>query len=295
MDLLDVSVFVAAVEAGSLAGAARRCGVPALTASRRLAALEKALGARLMHRTTRALALTGEGEKFLPFARGLLEAEAGARAALAGDPALTGGLLRLTASAAFGRLVLTPIIAGFLREHPRLEIDLMLTDAMVDVVGQGLDLAIRIAEMRDSSLVARRVGDSPRGLYAAPGYLARSGTPAALADLERHQCLPLAGTTHWSFRSGERTVRLRARGRLSINSVDALREACVAGAGVAMLSDWHVQADLAEGRLVELSFPATIIEPLGIWAVLPSSRMAPPRTRLFVDHLARTLRARADG
>lgn len=289
MNFADVAIFVAAADAGSLAAAARRRGISPLTASRRVAALEQAVGARLLHRTTRALALTNEGERFLPFARAMLEAEAGGRAILGEGAAQASGLLRLTASVAFGRKVVTPAIVDFLRQHPEVEADLVLTDALVDLVAQGFDLGIRIAQLRDSSLIARRLADNPRSLYASPDYLRRAGTPTTLGDLASHQCLPLGDTTHWSFRLGDRLVRQRVGGRLSTHSIDALHQACVDGAGIALLSDWDTHDDVAQGRLLPVTVERAVPDALAVWAVYPTVRLVPPRVRLFVEYLSHRL------
>ncbi|HWL81262.1 MAG TPA: LysR family transcriptional regulator [Roseomonas sp.] len=294
MNLSDVAVLVEAVRAGSLAAAARRLRIAPMLASRRLAALEEALGARLLHRTTRALALTPEGEAFLPHAQAMLEEEAAARAALRPVGVGLSGTLRVTASIPFGRKVLAPLVPVFLRDHPDLQIDLLLTDGVVDIVAQGLDLAIRIAPLRDNALVARRLADSPRGLYAAPSYLAEHGLPAVLADLARHRCLTVTGTSHWSFLVAGKPVRQRVSGPFTSSSVEALHQACLGGLGIANLSAWNVREDLAAGRLVALPLEAAEPEPLAIWAVYPTARLVPPKTRGFIAALEAHLRQEAE-
>lgn len=290
MDIPCVAVLVEAASAGSLAAAARRLGISPLTATRRLAALEEDVGARLFHRTTRALALTPEGEALLPFAQALLETEAEARASV--RPAASGasGLLRLTASAAFGRKIVTPVVADFMRVHPLVTVDLLLTDGLVDIVAQGIDLAIRIATLKDSGLIARRLADNPRGLYAAPAYLDAQGRPAVVADLARHHCLTLSGIGHWTFVAGARSVRARVRGRFTANSIEGVHQACLSGLGIAMLSIWDAREEVADGRLVPLALVDGAPEPLAIWAVHPSSRFVPPKVRLFTAALEAALR-----
>ncbi|UEM07684.1 LysR family transcriptional regulator (plasmid) [Skermanella rosea] len=290
MDLAAVAVLVEAANAGSLAAAARRLGISPLMATRRLAALEAEVGARLMHRTTRALALTPEGEGLLPFAQAMLENEAAARASVRPAAAGASGLLRLTASAAFGRKVVAPVIAGFLKANPQVSVDLLLTDALVDMVAQGVDLAIRIAPLKDSSLIARRLANNPRHLYATPSYLEEHGTPGAVADLVRHQCLGFSGATHWPLAGGARGNRVRVQARFSANSIEGLREICLAGLGIAILSDWDVREEVARGQIVPLRLTDGEPEPLAIWAVHPSSRFVPPKVRLFTAALAEALR-----
>lgn len=285
MDIDCVAVFVEATRAGSLAAAARKLGLVPMAASRRLAALEAELDVRLVHRTTRALALTAEGEAFLPYAEAMIEDAVGARAAVRPSTSGVAGLLRVTASEPFGRKVVSAMLPGFLAANPDLRVDLQLTDGLVDIVAAGVDVAIRIAPLRDSSLVARRLADSPRRLYASPDYLDSAGVPRRLADLAAHQCLLFSGATHWTFVSGERTRRLRVMGRCSSNSIEALHEACLRGLGLALLAEWNVADDVAAGRLVPVPLEDAEPETLGIWAVYPTARLVPPKVRLFVEAL----------
>ena len=290
MNLFDVSVLVEAVQAGSLASAARRLGISPMVASRRLAALEQELGVRLVHRTTRSLAPTGEGEAFLPYAQAMIEDEANARAAVRPSQAGVSGMLRVTASVPFGRKVVAPMIPDLMRAHPDLRVDLLLTDSIVDIVAHGIDVAIRIAQLRDNALIAKRLAANPRALYAAPAYLDAYGAPAKLADLDRHQCLVTTGTTHWSFDQGATIVRQKIGGRFTASSVEALHQACVGGLGIANLSAWDVQEALEAGRLVAVPLSDAVPEPLAIWAVYPTSRLVPPKVRAFVAVLEKRLR-----
>lgn len=292
MNLADVAVFVEAVRARTLAGAARRLGIAPMAASRALAALEGELATRLLHRTTRALSLTPEGEAFLPHAQAMLDDEAEARAAIRPSGAGAAGLLRITASVPFGLRVVSPFIPRFLADNPEVQVDLLLTDGIVDLVGQGIDLALRIAHLRDSGLIARRLAANPRGLYAAPAYLAAHPAPARLADLAGHACLTVTGSPGWSFVTpAGKPLRRRVPGRFSASSPEALREACLHGGGIALLSAWSVRDDLAAGRLVEIMLADAAVEPLDVWAVHPGARLVPARTRRFIAafeaHLAR--------
>lgn len=289
MDLADVGVFVEAARAGSLAGAARRLGITPMAASRRMAALEQEVGARLVHRTTRSLSLTAEGEAFLPHAQAMLEGEAAARAAIRPSDAGASGLLRITASAAFGRKVVAPAAAEFMHANPEVSIDLLLTDSVVDIVAGGVDLAIRIAPLRDNSLIARRLADNPRALYAAPAYLERRGAPRKLADLAEHDCLAMSGATHWAFVSGGRQVQQKVAGRFTASGVEGLHQACLGGSGITPLSAWDVRDEVADGRLVELPLEDAALPGWSIWAVYPTARHAPAKVRLFVAALAARL------
>jgi DNA-binding transcriptional LysR family regulator len=291
MNLEDVGVFIEAAHAGSLAAAARRLGITPMAASRRLAALESELAARLVHRTTRALSLTAEGEAFLPHAQAMLEDEAAARLAIRPSDAGASGMLRITASAPFGRKVVAPMIPLFMAANPDLHVDLLVTDSVMDIVASGIDVAIRIAVLRDNSLIARRLDDNPRKLYASPDYLAARGAPKVLADLADHECLAISGVSHWTFMVGDKPAHQRVAGRFSASGVETLHMACLGGLGITMLSDWNIREDVAAGRLVEVPLADAVLEPWSIWAVYPSARLVPAKVRLFIDALAARLRA----
>jgi len=285
MDTVAVAILVTAAQAGSLAAAARRLHLTPMSATRRLAALERDLGVRLLHRTTRSVALTPEGEAFLPFARTLIESEAAGRARLHQATLQVSGLLRVTAPVAFGRKIIAPLVPGLLRDHPDLEIELHLNDAVVDLVGAGFDLAIRIAPLRDSELIARRLADSTRVLCAAPSYAAARGLPERLEDLARHDCLTPIGTSHWSFRVDGKEHKVRVAGRFSSNGIDGLHQACLGGAGIALLALWNVRDDLRTGRLVRVPLGDVSPEERSIWAVYPSARYVLPKLRAFLSVL----------
>jgi DNA-binding transcriptional LysR family regulator len=285
IDLANIAVLVEAVQAGSLAAAARRLRITPMLASRRLAELEAQLGVRLMHRTTRSLSLTGEGEAFLSHARLLLEQEATARMSVRPGLASVTGMLRVTASVPFGRKVVAPLVAVLLRDHPDLQVDLLLSDGIIDIVAQGIDLAIRIAPLRENTLVARRLADNPRRLYASPAYVADHGLPETPADLVRHRCLALTGTSHWSFLAGSGTLRQGVTGPFTSSSIEALHQACLGGLGIAMLSEWDVEEEVAIGHLLPISLGAWQPDALAIWAVYPTARLVPPKVRLFIAAL----------
>ena len=171
MEFSALAVLVETASSGSLAAAARRLRITPMAATRSLSGLEQELGVRLLHRTTRALALTEEGQAFLPHAQALLEARDAAQASVGPATGNAAGLLRLTSSVAFGRKVVAPVIAEFMRNNPAVNVDLLMTDSVVDIIPAGIDLAIRIAKLTDSSLVARELAPNPRGLFATSGYL----------------------------------------------------------------------------------------------------------------------------
>lgn len=289
MDTDDLAVFVHAAATGSLSEAARRLSVTPAAASRRMAALEERLGARLMHRTTRSATLTGEGEAFLPHAQAVLDAADAGRAALVSGREEAAGLLRVTAPANFGRKVVAPLVPPLLAAHPALRVELLLTDSVVDIVAEGVDCAVRIARLRDSALIARRLAESPVLLCAAPAYLARAGAPRRLADLAGHECLVLGGGGHWTFEFGGRARQVRVSGRFGSNSLEAVRESCLGGAGLALFSAWDVAEDLERGALVAVELDAVPPQELAIWAVYPTARLLPRKVRAFVSALQEVL------
>lgn len=289
MKFEDIEVFVEAVQVGSLAGAARRLSLSSMAASRSLNNLEMELGVRLVHRTTRSLSPTSDGEMFYPHAVALLEGQANALADLRPEGSTLTGHLRITASAAFSRKVVAPMLAAFMQQHPSLRVDLLSTDEQVDIVDKGIDVAIRIAPLRDNRLVARRLAGSPRVLCAAPSYLSTHGSPKLLADLLSHNCLTNIGTSHWSFSCGEKSVRQKIAGRFAASSIEAISEACVGGLGIANLSRWYADPFLEAGVLNEVRLEDAESEVLHIWAVYPTARLVPLKVRVFIEALERYL------
>ncbi len=290
MDIDDIRVFTTAVHAGSLAEAGRRLGLGAMAASRKLASLEEAMGVRLLHRTTRSLALTPEGETFLPYAQALVDNEAEAMARLRSRDRGAAGLLRVSMPVSFGVRFAAPIIPDLLRDNPELRISLDLNDNLPDLVATGTDLAIRISRLRDSSLIAQKLADNPRMLVASPHYLAERGTPRSIDDLANHDCLPLRGATHWTFEEdaedggvSERAVRLNVR--FTSSNIAGCHAACVAGCGIALLSLWNVREDIEAGRLVEIPLISARPEAIAIWAVYPTTRLVLPKVRVFIAAL----------
>lgn len=291
MDTADVQVFSAAVTAGSLAGAARLLGLTPMIASRRLAALEASLGVRLLHRTTRSLSLTPEGETFLPFARALVDNEAEAMAQLRTETLGAAGLLRVSVPIAFGLKFIMPFVPKLLQENPDLRMAVDLNDSLPDLVASGTDLAIRIARLRDSSLIAQKLADNPRTLVASPDYIATRGLPERTKDLAGHDCLALGSATHWTFSSGQGERHVRLGARLSCSSIAGCHAASLAGGGVALLSHWYVDEDVAAGRLVKIPLADACPEEINIWAVYPTHQLVLPKVRVFIATLRQTLNA----
>lgn len=285
MKLEDVEVFVEAVKAGSLAGAARRLSMSAMAASRSLNNLEAELGVRLVHRTTRSLSPTSDGAVFLPHAQALLEDKNNALADLFPEGTHLSGRLRITASAGFGRKIVAPMLTRFMQQHPALQVDLLATDEQVDIVGKGIDVALRIAPLRDNRLVAHRLCHNPRDLCASAAYLAANGYPKSFNDLAAHSCLTTSDSVHWSFEQGEQHYKQKVSGRFSANSIEAIFEACLGGLGIANLSRWYVEPAFREGKLVRIVLEDAQPESLAVWAVYPTSRLIPAKVRKFVEAL----------
>ncbi|MFS8050525.1 LysR family transcriptional regulator [Rhizobium sp. BR 314] len=289
MDTNDVLVFTTAVSAGSLAEAARRLGLAAMVTSRRLASLEASLGVRLLHRTTRSLSLTPEGESFLPFAQAIVENETAALALLHLGVAGAAGLLRVSVPISFGIKFVMPMVPKLLNENPELRISVDMTDSLPDLVATGTDLAIRIARLRDSSLIAQKLADNPRLVVASPEYLARRGKPASLDDLVNHDCLALGSATHWTFQTADGEKHARLGGRFSSNSIAGCQTACLAGGGLALLSTWYASDDIKAGRLVAIDLRGARPDTINIWAVYPTSRLVLPKVRVFISALRTAL------
>lgn len=285
MDTINLEVFVAAVSERSLSGAARRLKLTPMAVTRRIAALEHEIGIRLIHRSTRAISLTSEGEAFLPFALEILETHEAARAALNPSGSGASGLLRVSAPVTLGRKVIMPLVPHLLQAHPSLRIDLGLSDALVDIVSSGVDVAIRIAPLKDSSLVARHLADNPKHLYASPSYLAARGKPASLQELEAHECLTFSDATHWKFHVGEQDCTVRTSSRFSSSGVDGFLAACTAGLGIARLSWWDAWDDVRSGALVRIDLPGVKPQDLSVWAVYPTRRQVLPKLQVFLDAL----------
>ncbi|CAI2521980.1 LysR family transcriptional regulator [Serratia liquefaciens] len=289
MNLQDVSLFLVITETHSLTQAAKRLGISAMSVSRRLASLEHELGTRLLQRTTRSVSLTQEGMEFLPYARALIEAETGARALFSSSTQGAVGLLRITAPSGFGRRNILPLVSGLLADNPKLSIDLQLSEDVVDIVGRGIDVAIRIAPLKDSTLIARKIADNPRVICASPDYLKANGKPQFVEDLMQHHCLRLSSVPQWIFERDGEVIRTSVDGRFSSDNVEGVRDLCAEGLGIAQLTRWDVLKETREGTLVEIDLLDARPQALSVWAVLPTTRYLPLRVSTFIDKLKSSL------
>jgi DNA-binding transcriptional LysR family regulator len=285
--LNDMAVFVAVADSGGFSAAARRMDVSKAMVSKAVGRLEERLGVRLMQRTTRRLSLTEAGAAYLPHARQALEAAQAAEEAAMRGLAAPRGTLRINAPMSFGILHLAPLLAEFARRYPEVQVDLCLDDRIIDLIAGGFDLAIRIGQLRDSSLVARPIGVSRNVICAAPTYLAQHGVPATPAALADHDGLiySLASDADtWTLTRGRRSERVRVRGRFHANNSLALRHALLDGLGIARTPRFVVSEDLAAGRLVPLLSEWSAGQ-YGIHAVTTVREHLPRKTREFVEFL----------
>lgn len=286
----DLNLFLRVLDLGSISAAARSLDLSVAVASQRLKRLERGLGVRLLHRTTRQLQPTAEGVALADQGRHLVEELDVLTSSLATNAKSIAGTLRVTIPASFGRQYISPSLPQFLSRHPRLRLDIDLSDQMRDLVSDGLDLAIRIGALKDSELVATRLAANRRVLCASPEYLSRHGTPKKPADLANHECLLMSSSREspnvWTLRDPDGTqTDVRLQGRVRSNLGEVIRDAAIGGLGIALHSTWHVCEDLRAGRL-KIVLPDYELPDSGIYAVMPQRRMVLPRVRAFVDFLS---------
>lgn len=288
--LSDIALFLRALDLGSISAAARSLDLSVAVASKRLQRLEQELGVRLLHRTTRQLRATPEGTALASQGRALVEDLEALTSDLRQAGTRVAGTLRVSTSSSFGRQYISPLLPQFLDLHPAIRISVNFSDEILDLVSSGFDLAIRIGALNDSTLVARQLAGNQRVLCASPDYLRRHGTPKTPADLQSHQCLLLVGSQGrqdvWRMTDAKgHEIAVRVTGRLESNLGESLRDAAVAGLGIASHSTWHIYDELARGRL-QVVLPRYSIADSGIYAVMPQRRLVPPRVRAFVEFLA---------
>jgi len=296
MDRIDaMQVFVTALDEGSLAAAGRRLGRSPAAVTRAIHFLEDHLGTRLLHRTTRAITLTEAGDRYAATCRRVLADLAEADLHAAGDRAAPRGILTLTAPVVSGTRILRPILDAYLDQHVSVQARLILLDRPVHLVDEGIDIALRIAHLPDSSLVAIRVGDVRRVVCAAPAYLARKPAPRTLDDLAGHDCVSFAQGGEgeiWNFppaADGKPARAVRVRPRLTVNTIEGAIGSALDGHGVTRVYSYQVEREVRDGRLVLL---LEAFEPpkLPVHLIVPEGRLAIAKVRAFVDFAALRLR-----
>ena len=289
--LKQIESFVGVATKGSLTAAAHAEGVAPAVIGRRIDALEERLGVKLLVRTTRRITLTHEGSAFLEDCQRILADLANAEASVSAGGVKASGHLRVTAPAGFGRRHVAPLVPRFLTQHPDVSLSLNLSDRVVDIVNEGVDCAVRVGDLPDSSLVSVRLADNRRLCVAAPAYLQRAGVPQHPGELHRHECLTLSSdasqTRGWAFTIDGQVTHLRPSGRLDCSDGQVLHDWCLQGMGIAWRSTWEVEQEIAAGVLVSVldDFAAP---PNGIYAVFPQRKHLPLRVRLWIDFLKHT-------
>jgi DNA-binding transcriptional LysR family regulator len=295
MDRLALmETYVCVVETGSFSAAAKRLGIGQPAVSKSIAQLEERLGARLLLRSTRGLTPTEAGQNFFEGARRTIAQADEADNAARGSGANLTGRLRLCAAVTFARLHVVPHIKSFLDAHPELEIDVLLDDRHIDLLEQGIDVALRMGELSDSSMTARRIARGRRVVVATPAYLAAHGAPQVPADLVDHAAVVYVkdsgGTGSWSFRQHSTEVSVAVGGRLRVSAAEGVRAAVFADMGIAIASEWMFAPELASGQvravLTDWELPA-----IDLWAVYPSGRLASAKARAFVAFVQQIMQA----
>jgi DNA-binding transcriptional LysR family regulator len=285
--LQEITVFARIVGTGSLSAAARDLGMSPALVSRRLAALEARLGVRLINRTTRSLHLTDEGAAYYETSTRVLAEIAEADAAVSAGRAEPRGTLRVALPASFGNQHVAPLVPKFAERYPDVQLALRLSDRTVNVVEEGFDLAIRIADLADSSLAARKLAPNRRVVCASPAYLRRHGAPRTPDDLAKHNCLTTDFAMNWDYRAPDgKPASVRVTGRYACDNWEVLREWALAGLGIALKSTWDVRRHLEDGSLVALFPGYSFATDVAIYAVYPHRRHLPAKTRAFIEFLA---------
>lgn len=286
MDRLQaMQVFVTVVEAGSFSAAARQIGVGQPAISKTIAQLEERIKVRLLVRSTHSLAPTDAGLRFFERARSAIreadEAELDARGAGAG----LSGRLRVSAATTFARLLIVPRLPEFLARHPDIEIDVLLDDRVIDLVSEGIDLALRMGELTDSTAVARRIARGRRSVIATPAYLSRAGTPQGPADLAIHEAIVYSQLgDSWTFRRNGTQASVAVKGRVRLSAAEGIRAAVLADMGLTVNSDWMFAPELESGA-VRRVLEDWELPPVDLWAVFPTGRLASAKARTFADYV----------
>lgn len=287
--LNDMALFVEVVKARSFRGAAATMGMPNSTLSRRIALLEKAIGLRLLTRTTRRIELTEAGQVYFDRCKRIVDEARLAHEQLGAMLAQPSGVLRVSLPVDFATAYLAPLLAGFCDRYPGISFDFDLTPRRVDLVSEPFDLAIRMGDQPDSALIARQLALLPRHLYASPGYLARRGEPRLPSDLTGHDCLRMRPSGDaWALQGAAETVEVAVTGRFALNSIGMIRRLALFDLGIAMLPREIVAEDLAEGRLRRV-LPDWQATPIPVYA-MTETRLLPAKTQRFIEFLREGLR-----
>ncbi|WP_439500077.1 LysR family transcriptional regulator [Bosea sp. (in: a-proteobacteria)] len=281
----DLDVFAHVVTAKSMSAAGRQLKLSPAVISKRIRRLEERLGVRLLQRTTRQLSLTEAGQGFYERVVSVLASIEDAEAWVASGTGQARGTLRVSAPTSFGRLHIAPHLKPFLDANPMVTVDLILSDSFVDIIAEGFDLAVRIADLQDSSLVAKRLAPNHRVLCAAPDYVAARGMPDSIEELSQHTLIA-HNADQWRLDGPSGPVSVRVNGPLRTNSSEVVREALLAGVGIALRSTWDVGPELKSGQLMRVLPDYSVGKRVAVYAVYPSRRHMEQKVRVFVDYLA---------
>jgi len=287
-----MATFVRVVDTGSFSAAARQGNVGQPAVSKMIAQLEDRLGVRLVTRTTRGLAPTEAGQRFYERARRALEEADEAETAARGAGRGLTGRLRISTATTFTRLHIVPRLPAFMAEHPQLELELIMDDRVVDMVEEGIDVALRMGALPDSTATARKIATARRVLVATPAYLERAGTPTSPAEVAGHQAVAYTRyeSTTWTFRHNSGTeASVTVGGRLRVTAAEGLRAAVLADMGLAVVSEWMFGREIASGAVVRL-LPEWSLPSIDLWALFPSGRLASAKARAFADYVAGVMR-----
>lgn len=289
-----METFVRVVDTGSFSAAARQLNLGQPAISKTIAHLEERLGVRLLMRSTRGLSATEAGLRFYERARRALDEAEEADLAARGEGGGLTGLLRVSGATTFTRIHVIPKLGAFSSAHPDLHVEMVLDDRVIDLVEEGIDLALRMGDLADSTATARRLATSPRSVFATPAYLARRGSPQTPAELVDHDAIlyTQGRFASWVFRNGTRDVSVAVSGRLRLSSAEATRAAVLADLGLTIASDWMFSPELASGAVVKV-LPDWQIPSIDLWALFPSGRLASAKARAFAEFVSGVLHAPA--
>lgn len=285
--LLSMSVFRRVAETGSFSEVARELGLSQPTVSKHVAALETHLNVKLISRSTRQLNLTDVGKQYYNQCTRFLDELTETEAMVRNQQSLPTGTLRINTPVTFGELNIVPHVWSFLEDYPELNIDIIMDDHYVDLVKEGVDMAVRVGPMTDSSLIVRKIGDSPRVTVASPNYLAEHGEPKTLQELGSHACIVytlLTTRNEWHFAGPNGKESVRVNGRFSVNNPRSIRQAVLAGQGIAVTPTWLIEDALKKGD-VKVILEDYVPTPLDIHAVYPERHFVPAKVRYFIDYL----------
>lgn len=286
-DLNDLAVFAAIAQAGSITGAAEKMKLPKSNVSRRLARLEDRLGVQLIERNTRSSRLTSIGVCYADYCRLMVEEANAADAVVEASLAKPVGELRVSASVLVGQQIIAPAIAAYVQQFPKVQVVLELTNARTNLIEDGFDLAFRIGENQDSTMMSQAIGTFPFGLYASPDYLRDAGVPTSPMDLTDHRCLAVSSEIRkslWQLKRGEEVTEVQTSVAVVVNDFLTLRNLTVAGGGIAMLPIYAVHAECASDRL-SVVLPGWSADSAILSAIYPSRRGAMVKQRAFIDHV----------